>query len=169
MSYNIDMAGTDLIVNTISTGASTPGAAGTALNAASVINSASGTYQTFTITGVNMNSATTDNAIAITLPAGKHTYMVEKCTVWNASHTIVTATASLYSAASAGGVAICADQALTPTSNTADTNLNAQNLTIASAGTTTCFTTATSLYFRVGTAEGAAATANVTLTIRIIG
>jgi hypothetical protein len=159
MSYNVDMAGCDLIVNTISTGASTPGAAGTNLNATPA-------YIRVTAKGLNFNSASTDNAISFALPTGTTTYKVEFVTVWGASHTLTTATAGLFTAASAGGVAIVANGALTPTSGTTDTALDMQSLTIASA--TTAFTD-TTLYFRIGTAEGAAATANVTLTLRILG
>ncbi len=54
MSYNIDMAGTDLIVNTISTGASTPGAAGTAMPTSANTSTLSGNQ---TITGVKTYSA----------------------------------------------------------------------------------------------------------------
>lgn len=161
MSYNIDLAGTDLICNSISTGASTPGAAGTKQDIARTP-----AYISVVAKGLNFNQTSTDNSIAFTLPAGTTTYKVEKVTVWGASHTLTTATASLYTAASAGGANICADQALTPTSGTADTALDMQDLTIASA--TTAFTD-TPLFFRLGTAEGAAATANVTIILRILG
>lgn len=123
----------------------------------------------YVIKGVNFNSASTDNPIAITLPIGSTTYSVNSCFVWGASHTLTTATASLYSGAGATGTAICADQALTPTSGTADTNLNYQEMTRATAAANTCFTTAKILYFRVGTAEGAAATGNVTLVLNLLG
>lgn len=161
MTYPIDLAGTDLRVNTISTGASTPGAAGTTLDIARTP-----AYISVVAKGINFNQTSTDNAMAFTLPTGTTTYKVEKVTVWGASHTLTTATASLYTAASAGGVAIVADGALTPTSGTADTALDMQDLTIASA--TTAFTD-TPLYFRLGTPEGAAATANVTIILRILG
>lgn len=123
----------------------------------------------FTIKGVNFNSATTDNPIAITLPPGATTYSVNSVFVWGASHTLTTATAGLFSAASGAGTAICADQALTPTSGTADTNLNYQEMTRATAAANTCFTTAKILYFRIGTAESAAATGNVTLVLNLLG
>jgi len=123
----------------------------------------------FVIKGVNFNSATTDNPIAITLPVGTTTYSVNSVFIWGASHTLTTATAGLFSAASGGGTAICSDQALTPTSGTADTNLNYQEMTRATAAANTCFTTAKILYFRIGTAESAAATANVTLVINCLG
>lgn len=164
MSYNLDLAGNDLIVNTLSVGASTLGAAGTKLDSTNIARSPA--YITATIKAVNMNTATSDNAIAFTLPTGTTTYKVEKVTVWGASHTLTTATAALYTAAAAGGVAIVADGALTSTSGTDATALNMQDLTIASA--TTSFT-ATPLYFRVGTPEGAASTANVTVLLRILG
>jgi hypothetical protein len=171
MTLKLDLSGSDLVCNTISTGASTPGTAGTLLNTAYLIDLASTqpAYISATIKGVNMNSATTDNAITFTLPTGTTTYKVEKVAVWGASHTLTTATAALYTAtggSGGSGVGIVSDGAINNTSGTADTALNMQDLTIASA--TTAFTD-TTLYFRVGTAEGAAATANVTLTLRILG
>lgn len=54
MAYNYDLGGVDLIVNTISTGASAPGAAGTKLTD---IANAVTTDQTQTITGVKTFSA----------------------------------------------------------------------------------------------------------------
>lgn len=54
MSYNIDLGGTDLIVNTIATGATTPGAAGTAFPTASNINT---TNTAQTVSGVKTYSA----------------------------------------------------------------------------------------------------------------
>lgn len=54
MAYNVDMGGVDLIVNTISTGASTPGAAGTATPTAANTATLSGVQ---TITGVKTFSA----------------------------------------------------------------------------------------------------------------
>ncbi len=161
MSYNIDLSGTDIICNSISTGASTSGTAGTAAGALS-----DKALISVVKKGIDMNSATTDTTIAITLPTGITTYKVHSVEVWGANHTLITATAGLFTAASGGGVAIVSNGAVNNTSGTDATALNTQSLTLASA--TTSFT-ATTLYFRVGTAEGAAATANVTITLRILG
>lgn len=164
MTYAVDMGGTDYTFNTVSVGASSPGAAGTKLDNTNIGRTPA--YITVVAKAVNFNSATTDTSMAFTLPTGTTTYKVEKVTVWGASHTLTTATASLYTAAAAGGTNVCADQALTPTSGTADTALDMQDLTIASA--TTAFTD-TPLFFRIGTPEGAASTANVTLLLRVLG
>lgn len=163
-SRQVDYSGNTLLVNDLVMGVQAgPGAEGV-----SVLLGGQDQLR-YTIKGVNFNSATTDNAIAISLPSTVTTYSIAACYVWGASHTLTTATAGLFSAASAGGTAICADQALTPTSGTADTALNLQSLTIATAGTNTCFTTAKTLYFRVGTAESATATGNVTVLINLLG
>ena len=148
LSSTIDLRGDDLIVKGISFGSA----------------ATSAPYMKVTLTGVNFNSATTDNAVNITLPTGVTTYKVQSVTVWGANHTLTTATAGLFTTAGGTG-AICADQAMTNTSGTADTALNMQDLTIASA--TTAFTD-TSLFFRIGTAEGTAATANVTIILRLL-
>jgi hypothetical protein len=68
MSYDIDFGGTDLHVNTLSVGASTPGAAGT--NIATSITEATITSTTGNITTVNSTTlnSTTDNTV--TLNAG---------------------------------------------------------------------------------------------------
>lgn len=159
MATLVDMGGDTLIVNDIQLGAASPGTTGVSINTSEA-------YVRYTITGVNFNSATTDNPIVLSLPPGTSTYKVQSVSVWGASHTLTTATMSLWTAAGGTGVAICADQALTNTSGTANTALNEQDLTLASA--TTAFTSGT-VYARVGTAEGAAATGNVTVVIRILG
>ena len=180
MAFPVDLGNDTLYVADIVYGDTTPGnlsgtslttMLGTDTSSLATLTTATTTNlaaQRFTITGVNMNAATTDHAITLTLPAGATTYVVDSVSLWGASHTLTTATAGLFTAASGGGTGICADQAITNTSGTANTNLNYQALTLAANDATTCFT-ASPLYFRVGTAEGAAATANVTLTITILG
>lgn len=118
----------------------------------------------FTIRGVNFNSANTDNAIDITLPTGYTRYIVAAVRISHASHDLSTATAGLFTAAAAAGVAIVAGGSAITVSATADaTNNNAQAMTVANSGTESY--TAARLYFRVGTAEGAAATGDVTVFI----
>ena len=175
MATNVDMGGDTLYVSDIVYGDNTPAKlSGTSLN--TQINSLDQpgniAFKRYTFTGINMNVATTDHTLAFTLPTGTTTYEVSECIIWGASHTLTTATAGLFTAASGGGYGsgICADQAITITSGTANTDLNAQSLTQATdpAAKLTCFT-ANPLYFRVGTAEGATATANVTLILRVLG
>jgi hypothetical protein len=113
------------------------------------------------VTGINFNSATTDTAITVPLPTGFTRYLVSSVTISGASGTLTTATCGLFTATGGGGVSICADQAITVASASDATNNNAQGLTITD-GPTRSYTAAT-LQFRIGTAEGSAATATVSL------
>lgn len=101
---------------------------------------------------VNLNSAGSDNAI--TMLSAR--YRIDKITVESPSLNVTTATAGLFTAAGGAGTTLAADQslaALTAASKfldlTKDAILNTDRRTEAT------------LYFRVGTAQGAAATANV--------
>lgn len=122
----------------------------------------------YSITGVNFNSANTDNQIAITLPAGGFTrYTVGACRIDGASGTLTTATCGLFTAAAAGGVAIVASgSAITVNTASDNTNNNCQGLTIVNQNTEAyAIATVPTLYFRVQNAQGSAATANVTVSI----
>ena len=113
--------------------------------------------------GINANSVA-DTAIAIPLPAGFTKYRVRSVTALNPSVSLTAAYGALYTAASGAGLAVCAPQALSGlTTNAANTAGNAIDMTQALANAT--FFTATTLYFRVTTAQGA--TATVDLVIRI--
>ncbi len=118
------------------------------------------------LSAVNFNSANTDNAITIpTLPSGYTRYQIEGCRISGASASITTATCGLFTATAAGGTAIVTSAtAITVSTASESTNNNMQSLTINNS-TTMSFTNAT-LQFRVQTAQGSAATANVTLSIR---
>jgi hypothetical protein len=112
--------------------------------------------------GVNANSANTDNAISLYLLPGTN-FTVTKLQVNNASTSLTTATVSLYTAtggSGGSGTALAADQALSALSVTGVGNAN---LTLASAASNTVLNqatlaTPTTLYLRIGTAQGAAAT-----------
>ena len=109
--------------------------------------------------GINANSASTDTAVSLFLMPGTN-FTVTKLQVNNASTSLTTATMSLYTAAAAGGSALAADQALSAL--TVATTGNA-NLTLAAAASNTVLnaatlTTANTLYLRIGTAQGTAAT-----------
>jgi len=104
------------------------------------------------VIGVDMNSANTDNAINM-LSAR---YIIDKITVDNASVNLTAATAGLFTAVAAGGTALALDQVLTALSaSTKFLNLTPE----AVVGTDVVV--ATTIYFRVGTAQSIAATANV--------
>lgn len=123
-----------------------------------------------TVTGVNFNSATTDTAVPIVLPLGMTRFQINTVNISNASHSLTGATAGLFSTTGGGGVAIAADQSLTVSATTDATANNSQSMTLTN-NTITSFVLSglahtPNFYFRVGTAEGSAATADVTLAIR---
>lgn len=104
------------------------------------------------LTAMDLNSATTDNALTVEATR----YRIDKVTFDNASLNLTTATAGVFSAAGGGGTVIAADQVLSAL--TASTKY--KDLTL-DAGVGTDVLTAGTIYARCGTAQGAAATANV--------
>lgn len=113
---------------------------------------------------VDFNTAG-DTAITFVLPRNWTRYNVNFVGLAGASHSLTTATAGLFTGAGGTGVAIVSAGTLITVSATADaTNNNSQTLAVNNGNTTTY--TVTTLYFRVATPEGAAATATVTLNLR---
>jgi hypothetical protein len=103
-------------------------------------------------TGVNLNSGATDTPM--TVEASRYT--IEKMFVENASISLTTATAGVFTAAGGGGTTLAADQALAAlTASTKYLNLTAAGI----VGTDT--RAEGTLYFRCGTAQGAAATGSI--------
>lgn len=102
---------------------------------------------------VNLNAATTDNAV--TMISAR--YRIEKVMLESPSAAVTTATMGVFTAAGGGGTTLAADQALsgTLTGTTKFMDLVLQAIT----GTDT--RTEGTLYIRTGTAEGAARTVNV--------
>lgn len=152
----------DVIVGATTAGAQNPSAGG---NLQSPPGGAMGLVK-YTLRGINFNSATTDNAISLLFPTGAKNYVVDKIYITNASGTLTTATVGVFSAASAGGTTLAADQAITVTSGTANTALNTQALTLSPAATI-CFNFK-QMFIRIGTPQGVAATADVTIELRLI-
>lgn len=106
------------------------------------------------LTGVDMNVPTNDNAV--TLVSSR--YRLDKVTIENASVNLTTATAGVFTAAGGGGTTLAADQSL------AALSASTKFLDIVlQAVCGTDILTAGTLYFRTGTAQGVAATANVWL------
>lgn len=103
-------------------------------------------------TGVDLNSAGSDNAL--TVEGGR--YIIDRVTVENASVSLSAATSGLFTAASGGGTTICADQVLSAL--TASSKY--LNLVLDSGVSSNVFTSGT-LYFRCGTPQSVAATASV--------
>jgi hypothetical protein len=102
---------------------------------------------------VNLNSANTDNAITML----SSRYLIDRVTLESPSAAVTTATAGLFTAAGGGGTTLCADQALAG-SLTATTKI--MDL-VEQAIVGTDERTEGTLYFRTGTAEGAARTVNL--------
>jgi hypothetical protein len=107
-----------------------------------------------------------DTSLPIELPDGVTRYRVTRLTVIADSGVPLTAAqAALYNASGGTGVAIASPQALAAlTSTAAATAGNAMDLTLALAAAT--FFTATTLFFRITTAQGSAATVDVILHVQ---
>ena len=110
---------------------------------------------------INFNSATTDTAVTINLPVGTTLYRLDQIAISNASHTLTTATIGVFTAAGGTGTTLLADSAVTVATATVGGANSAQVLT----GVATVNTNSATLYIRIGTPEGAAATADVILTL----
>jgi hypothetical protein len=127
-----------------------------------------------TATGVNFNSGNTDNAITLALPSGFTRVRLLSVSLSNASHTLVTATCGVFTATAAGGVALVTSASAITVSAITDATANnmqvfdrTSGLTAAAANTSfvaQSLATPNTIYFRVQTAEGAAATGDVTVT-----
>jgi len=115
----------------------------------------------------NFNLANTDVAsFAITLPTGFTRYLVARMQITGASGTLTTATAGLFTAAGGGGVAVASTQSITVSTASDATNNNTMPLTINNPGTQSYTVSGNpTLYLRVSTPEGVAATASVALQI----
>jgi hypothetical protein len=107
-----------------------------------------------------------DTPLVIPLPPGFTRYRVTRVSVLGDTGLPLTAAqAAVYNAASGGGAAVCSPQALSGlTANTPAIAGNAIDLTLALAAAT--FFTATTLFFRITTAQGSAATVDVILHIQ---
>ena len=115
-------------------------------------------------TNVNCN-AVADTAISIVLPTGYTRYRVSIVSVFDASTDLSTATQvqfGLYSAVGGGGTQLLAPTACTVNTASANTAVNAQFIGIS----LTAIWSHATLYFRVTTAKGSAATCSVVLAIQ---
>ena len=115
--------------------------------------------------GVDFNDDNSDTEIPIKLPSGFTRFRVGGVFISGANGTLTTATCGLFTAAAAGGVAVVTGgSAITVANGTANTNNNAQSLTVNNQSTLVY--SVESLFFRVGTAQGAARTADVSILIQ---
>lgn len=103
--------------------------------------------------GINVN-AVADTSLTV----GASRYVIDRIIVANATLSLTTATAGLFTAAGGGGVTLAADQALSAlTSSAKYLELSEQ----AIVGTDV--RTEGTLYFRIGTAQGSAGTVSVSI------
>ena len=124
-------------------------------------------FCTVHITGINFNAGNADTAIPIVLPSGHTRFLAHRLYIWGASHTLVTATFGLFpQTAAAGSPMISAGATITVSATTDGAANNAEVFSMALAAPTfvaASLTVPNTIYLRVGTAEGATATGNVTL------
>lgn len=116
--------------------------------------------------GVDMN-AVADTALTIALPPGVTRFRIQNLLIWGASVAINAATQvqyALYTAAAAGGTAIISPTASTISATAADAANSAHYISPSAHA----FMEDTSLFFRVTTAHGAAATANVAIQVQAL-
>ncbi len=118
----------------------------------------------YCLTGINFNSATTDNALLLSpLPTARFT--IGNIRITNASASISTATIGVFTATAAGGATIAADQAITVTASAAGTNNNTMALSLTNSTTeayaAASFAVSATAQIRIGTPQGMAATADV--------
>jgi hypothetical protein len=116
---------------------------------------------------VNFDNAGGDTQFIISLPPGYTRYLVTSVRISNASTSLTTATAGLFTSPLGAGIAIVTGgSAITVSSTTDATNNNAMSFMVNNSATTSYLVAnETNLYFNIGVAEGAVATANVTITI----
>ncbi len=127
-------------------------------------------YITATALAVDFNTVA-DTGIAFTMPAGFTRLLLHFANISHASHSLTTAQFGVFTATAGGGQALIASGTAITVSATADQTANnaqdAAGLSTISA-VTASLATPNTLYFRVTNAEGAAATADVSLTIRVL-
>jgi len=115
------------------------------------------------LVGVNFNTANSDNPMAIVLPTGYTRWRCHAVVITRPSITMGTATFGLFTATSGGGVAIIPAGAVTTGLTSTAENTNGNMISPALTNNTTTSFNVPTVYFRVGTAQGAAATADVEL------
>lgn len=122
------------------------------------------------ITGVNFNSANSDTAIPITLPTGYTRFVISNIYISGASASLTTSTAGVFTNTAQGGVALVTLGAITINTAADATNNNIQVLAVNNATTESYLLSGLpvtpNIYFHVGTAQGSAATASVSVHYR---
>lgn len=124
----------------------------------------------YRLTGVNFNSANTDNAFTLTPPIGYTRYQIFRAYISGCTATATTATFGVFTSAAGAGTAIVASgSAVTVSTASEDTANNTQGATVAVGGSgSTTSLTDQSLFWRIQTPQGSAVTCNVTLQVQWI-
>lgn len=120
------------------------------------------------LAAVNFNSANSDNAAVITLPTGFTRFEIDRVQVGHASGTLTTSTFGLFTTTGGGGTAIFAlvSGAVSTASDATSGNVQNKLPDIAVTMVAASLPTANTIYFRIGTAQGSAATADVAVYYR---
>lgn len=116
----------------------------------------------FTVASVNFNSANTDTSLTISLPSGYTRYRISNVVISGASASLTTATFGLFTAAAGGGTAVIASGTAITVSTASEGTVNNMQTT-APANVNTQSQNETTLFFRVQTPQGSAATATVSI------
>lgn len=113
---------------------------------------------------VDFNVANTDTPITISLPNGFTRWRLNQIMISGASSSLSTSNFGMFTSTGGGGTAlVAAGTANTVTASAEDTNNNLFNFTPANVNSQSH--NQTTIYFRVGTAQGSAATGKVTLVV----
>jgi len=121
----------------------------------------------FVITGVNFNSANTDNAINISLPTGFTRYLINSVRTVNCTGTLNAVTIGVFTATGGGGTAVVTGgSGVGVTTGSDTTNGNAGANTVNNPNTLAYkLTDVPTIYYRVQNAQGTATTGTVILQI----
>lgn len=117
----------------------------------------------FTYKNINFNSANTDNTLTFSLPAGVTRWRVSNMFICKASASISTATVGVFTGAGGTGQTIAANQAITITQSAA--NINNNGMVLVTTNGATEHYDVTTIFLRIGTAQGSAATADLVFEI----
>lgn len=119
----------------------------------------------YALAGANFN-ITTDQSIVISLPTGYTRYRIQSLLVSNPSISMTTAAGGIYTAVSKGGIAIIPSSQVYSALTTNTSGASGSMLTLTPVNQNTAFYNSATLFFSLTTAQGAAATADITIFIQ---
>jgi hypothetical protein len=155
MGIRTDYGGQDLYVNAIYDGVPFPGLTETNYSFDNPYGSVAS--RRFVIRGISFNEAPGAQVFASFSFPGYSLFLVNGIYICNASHTLSTAHVSV----TIGVVTVAADQALTVTSASPNTNNNVMSLALTNATTTAFDDSNLTIVVTMGTPEGVAATGDI--------